>query len=163
MYIINDYETSKKPTHSVYLRFKENYKLPANFLETLETDSSLMFYYSESERTEYLNTWRTNSTNEHFVAFSRDEYSFYTSLSIDNQHLSIIQSDHYLDLGCLCNACCMKRGKLLRRLMKGEKVEDKIIHSVAVEEYLKEKIKRLPVFVNVHRTKTKVSKKIEMY
>jgi hypothetical protein len=145
--ILNDYETDKKPIYPLFRRFKENYRLPVNYLEFVKHDISLSYYYDENERNEYLNNWSQKVSNIESIPFTCEEYDFYNKISVQNQHLSIIQSDHYLDLGCLCNGCSRKRGKILLRLSNGEKVEDRVVHSEAVTEYIKSKVVRVPILI----------------
>jgi hypothetical protein len=141
IYIINDYETRNKPINNVYNQFKEQYKIPINFMDIVENDTNLMYYYNETERNEYLNFWRSK-VDGNFTPFTIEEYDFYTKISADNQYLNIIDTNHYLDYGCLCNACCRKRSQILYKLSKGENVEDRIIHSNEVVEYIRDKVKR---------------------
>jgi len=84
--------------------------------------------------------------NREFEPFSADEYVFYMDIALDNQYISEIQLDHYIDLGCLCMGCCRKRGRMLMKLKNGEVVNEKIDHYEAVGEYLKMKAKHVPVY-----------------
>jgi hypothetical protein len=85
-----------------------------------------------------------NSTE--FSSFTPDEYAFYMDVALDNQYISEIQHDHYIDLGCLCMGCCRKRGMMLLKIKNGEPVTERIDHYEAVGEYLKMKAKHVPVY-----------------
>ena len=146
IYIAKDYETSKKPINHIFSLFKQYYEIPSNLFKLIEEDENLKYYYTDYERTQYLNTWRSKMNNTDFLPFTQDEYTFYMDIALDNQYISEIQHDHYIDLGCLCMGCCRKRGQMLLKIKNGEVVDEKIDHYEAVEEYLKIKAKHVPVY-----------------
>ena len=143
IFIINDYETEKKPIQNLYKLFKQEYKIPINLFNLIKEDENLKYYYNEIERIKYLNNWTNKMINTEFKIMNPVEYSMYTNVAIDNQYLSVIQQDHYLDLGCLCLCCCKKRKNILIRLSRGEKVEDRIVHEVEKTEFLKERLDKV--------------------
>jgi hypothetical protein len=147
IYIINDYETDKKPLKDIYSIFKQNYRIPDNLFEMIENDENLNYYYSNYEKNKYLNMWRLKLNNQKFKTFNPEEYVFYMDIALDNQYMSEIQMEHYIDLGCLCNACCRKRAKTLMKLKNGEIVNEKINHIEAKMEYIQLKAKQLPVYI----------------
>lgn len=148
IFIVNDYETSKKPISRIFSLFKQYYKIPSNLFEMIENDKNLTYYYSVEERNEYLNVWRNKINNTIAKTFTPEEYDFYSDIALDNQYINEIQLDHYIDLGCLCMACCRKRGLLLVKVRRGENVSaDRIEHYKAGAEYLTVKSKHLPVYV----------------
>jgi len=151
IYIAKDYETDKKPINHIFNLFKNYYEIPINLFNMIENDENLTYYYSEYERTQYLNTWRTKTNVVTFKYFSSEEYDFYMDIALDNQYISEIQRDHYIDLGCLCMGCCRKRAKILMKLKNGEQVTEKIDHYEAAEEYLKARAKNLPVYRSQNR------------
>ena len=74
IYIANDYETNKKPINQIFSLFKQYYKIPINLFELIEKDEGLKYYYSEQERTQYLNSWKMKikdqeMKNQNFVYF----------------------------------------------------------------------------------------------
>jgi hypothetical protein len=131
--IVNDYETDKKPIADLFKNFKDTYKVPENFFEDVKNCSSLKYYYNDIEREEYFNSWESKKTDI-FNSYTNEEYVFYTQLCLENQSQNIIQVEHYVDIGCLCVACSLKRSKLLSKALKGEKITEKIIHNGAVNE-----------------------------
>lgn len=131
--IVNDYETDKKPLADLFKNFKNMYKVPENFFEDVKNCSSLAYYYNNVEREEYFNSWESKKTDV-FNSYTNEEYVFYTQLCLENQSQNIIQVEHYVDIGCLCVACSLKRSKLLSKALKGEKITEKIIHNGAVNE-----------------------------
>jgi len=146
IYIANDYETSKKPINHIFSLFKQYYEIPSNLFNLIENDETLKYYYTDYERTQYLNTWRSKMNSTEFSSFTQDEYIFYMDVALDNQYISEIQHDHYIDLGCLCMGCCRKRGMMLLKIKNGEPITEKIDHYEAVGEYLKMKAKHVPVY-----------------
>ena len=146
IYIAKDYETSKKPINHIFSLFNQYYEIPANFFKVIENDDSLKYYYTDYERTQYLNLWRSKINKNNFTCFTPEEYVFYMDVALDNQCISEIQHDHYIDLGCLCMGCCRKRGRMLLKIKNGEPITEKIHHHEAVGEYLKMKAKHIPVY-----------------
>lgn len=149
IYIANDYETNKKPINRIFLLFKQYYKIPVNFLETIENNDSLKYYYSEEERNQYLNSWKMKMNNTPAVTFTPEEYVFYSDVALDNQYIGEIQLDHYIDNGCLCMGCCRKRGLMLLKLHRGEQITEKINHYEAGPEYIRAKSKKVPVYMKM--------------
>ena len=145
--IINDYETDNKPIKDMFKKFKDSYKIPKNFLKTIEEDPFLEYYYSFEERNEYLNMWRSKQA-PNFQPFSHTEYEFYEKITNENQYMFEVQRTHYLDEGCTCKACEVKRNNIMTRIQQGEKVTDKIVHEQAKIEYLKDQAKHLRVITS---------------
>ena len=146
IYIAKDYETEKKPINKLFSNFKNSYKIPINLLSIIENDESLKYYYSPKELEEYLNLWKIKVDYNEFKFFTEDEYELYMDISLDNQHINDIDNDHYIDTGCLCQACCRKRGLVLLKLKKGDTINEKINHFESSEEYLKLRAKNLPIY-----------------
>jgi len=132
--IVKDYETEKKQVKDLYRMFKENYKIPSNFLQLEENSESLKYYYSPEEREEYLNIWK-NRQCEEFEPFSVSEYLLYTEITSSNQHIGEIQRSHYIDDGCSCIGCNRKRRIVLYKLSNGENDVEAIDHNQANKEY----------------------------
>jgi hypothetical protein len=131
--IVNDYETENKPLSNLFRNFKMFYRIPSNFLEDLKCDASIYYYYNEEETAEYINFWESRQ-DAFCTSYTNDEYIFYTQMCLENQSQNIIQTKHYIDIGCLCVACSLKRSSLLSKAMRGEVVTEKIVHEDAVNE-----------------------------
>jgi hypothetical protein len=58
----------------------------------------------------------------------------YEELTIENSHMDYIQLNHYMDEGCICEACNIKRTTVAIQLLNGKAVTDHIHHSEAVKE-----------------------------
>lgn len=134
--IINDYETDNKPIREMFIKFKNCYKIPENFLNTIQECPGLKYYYSSEEREKYLNNWNNKKTIS-VIPFTSDEYIFYEKITTENQYVFEVQRTHYLDEGCTCKACQFKRDNIIDKVERGEKVNQKIIHNESAVEYLK--------------------------
>ena len=133
--IIQDYETKNKKLSTLYDRFKNEYKLPCNFYDDIKNCKVLKYYYSEEEREEYLNKWVIKISNL-YIPFSLDLYNFYLKICLENQIHNFIQSEHYIDNGCLCNYCSQKRREIFLNVKNGIKVHEKIIHNQLVNNHI---------------------------
>jgi hypothetical protein len=142
--ILKDYETSDKPIKETFKKFKYEYKIPSNFLKLIEECQSLKYYYSDSEREEYLNFWRDKQC-EPFNPYTKEEYIFYNKISNENKYMNDIQSTHYLDEGCDCKACQVKRDNIVSRIKNGEIVNDKVLHNDSKFEYINQKVRQTRV------------------
>ena len=131
--IVNDYETDKKPIADIFCSFKNEYRIPNNLLDIIINCQSLSYYYSQEEREEYINNWSKKKMYD-VIPYTREEYIFYQNLCLENQSQNVFQVEHYIDIGCLCPACCRKRAILLTKARNGEKISEKIIHSCEVNE-----------------------------
>lgn len=137
--IINDYKTENKAIGELYKRFKNEYKLPINYLDIIKNCKYLNFYYNESERNTYLELWSQKLDNS-FIPYTELEYNFYINLCLENQYIYDIQLDHYIDNGCFCKYCTNKRRELFFKAKAGEKNFEKIIHTEVINEVKNEKI-----------------------
>ena len=155
--IVNDYETNSKIIGSLYSTFKNEYKLPSNYLEIIKNDKYLMFYYSEEERKNYLNLWK-NKLSEPVISYTESEYLFYVNLNLENQFYNDLQLEHYIDNGCLCKGCSIKRAKMLEKAKKGIAIKEKIIHNKIVNEIIDNKNKTIIKINNINVNKNKLKK-----
>jgi len=132
--IVNDYETNDKKIRDLYNNFKKEYKIPSNYFEDIKNCKYVNYYYSEEERKEYLNLWSQKTTSA-WKPFTESEYNLYIKICLENQIYNFIQSEHYIDNGCLCACCFNKRRELFIKAKTGVKINEKIIHTVSVNEY----------------------------
>lgn len=147
--IINDYQTDNKKIGDLYKRFKNEYRLPLNYLELIQNCTFFNFYYNEQERNEYLQNWG-NKLGPVFEPYTKAEYDFYMNICLENQAFNDIQSEHYIDEGCVCQLCGQKRSKLFLAAKKGHIITDKILHNEVVSE---EAERKATLFLNL-RNKT---------
>lgn len=135
--IVKDYESNKKPIQNLYRSFLAKYKIPINLLDSICNDLYLNYYYSPEERNEYIRQW-SNKCVESYVPYNKEQYALYESITLENNHMDIIQLDHYLDEGCSCKACNIKRYKTVSNILSNKEF-DKVTHIDAKNEYLTQK------------------------
>jgi len=125
--MIEDYKTENKKIGDLYKMFLFKYKIPSNYLDEISNDKYLNYYYSTQEKGEYINRWSIKKTNDQ-MPYSENEFKLYMEISLENSVYDIIQGDHYADSGCLCNKCSVKRSELFNKLLRGEKITERINH-----------------------------------
>lgn len=140
--IIDDYKTENKPLGDLYNTFKNEYKIPSNYIELIKNDKYFNFYYDENERIHYLNFWSAKLC-EPFIPYNESEFKFYMNLCLENQFINDIQIDHYIDNGCFCKLCTDKRRDIYFKYKKGERNFEKIIHNEVINEFKTEKINKI--------------------
>ena len=138
---VKDYESMNKPIKDLYTLFKSNYRLPSNFLTDIMNCKYLNYYYSPSEIQEYIGQWTTNSTTL-FTAYTENEYKMYEELTIENAHLDYVQVNHYMDEGCLCKACFIKRHQMAAQLTQGLPLTDRVVHIEAKNELMAQRVEK---------------------
>jgi hypothetical protein len=129
IYTVKEYETNKKTISILFKKFKENYKLPINFFSEINNEK-LNYYLSIEEKNIYISKWE-NKLTDYFTPFSKEEYIFYSKISLENQIYFNIQKKHYMDEGCHCRTCSIKRSKLLYKIKNTQVIKetDFIIHT----------------------------------
>ena len=135
IFILKDYESVNKPIKELYLKFKNSYKIPINFLKDIINCNYLKYYYSNDEINEYYNEWLNKTTNI-FNPYTINEYKLYEEISLENSHIDYIQSNHYIDEGCLCKACSLKRIEISNKIINGIIVNERIMHIEARNELI---------------------------
>ena len=148
--IVKDYESEKKKIKDLYLRFKQNYKIPKNLLDSVMNCKYFNMFYSPDERNDYYNMWNAKSTSD-VIPYTDQEYKLYEQITMENCHLDFIQSNHYLDEGCRCVACSSKRKEISQKVMKGLPVSESIRHGKAKNELI---MKRMVASTTLNALKT---------
>lgn len=136
--VIKDYESSKKPIKDLYKVFKTNYKIPKNFLNSVINCKYLNYYYTPDEILSYNNEWLLKSTSNK-ECYSPEQYKLYQEITMENLHYDHIQLDHYMDEGCVCKACNLKRAEIVAKILKGVPVTGKLAHTEAKRELLEKR------------------------
>jgi hypothetical protein len=129
--IIKDYETESKLIGELYHKFKEIYQLPYSYFIELNNSPLLSYYYNNEEKKEYLDKWLNRIDNHSIKPYTKKEYDFYLKLCVENRYYNhFIQINHYMDNGCVCKFCSIKRNEIIEKIKKGEKINnEKIIHN----------------------------------
>ena len=136
--IVNDYQSTSKPIKDLYRNFKNNYRIPKNLLDELMNCKYLNYFYSLDEKTEYYNEWVSKSTIP-FVSYNINEIKLYDEICRENCYIDYIQQFHYMDEGCICKACRLKRAEIAFKLNNGIMVNEKIIHIEAKTELIQKR------------------------
>jgi len=160
--IINDYKTEDKDIGELYKRFKNEYRLPVNYIDLIKNNKYFNFYYTEEERNKYFQIWNSKLDAE-FVPYTESEFKFYMELCLENQYMNDIQIDHYIDNGCFCKYCKNKRKEIFFKAKSGEKVFDKIIHTQVINLVKSEKnneiSNKIKTLIDTEMTKKKFQPK----
>jgi hypothetical protein len=101
----------------------------------------LKYYYSPSEIQEYIGQWRANSGSL-FIPYTENEYKMYEELTLENAHLDYVQVNHYMDEGCLCKACFIKRQQMASQLTQGQPLTDRVVHVEAKNELMTQRVEK---------------------
>jgi len=131
--LIMDYSTSAKKIGELYNKFKSEYKVPSNFLKDIQNCKYFKFYYNDEERKKYLDLWKEKICEPVFP-YTRNEFVFYMQICLENQYINDVQMDHYIDNGCFCKYCTLKRRHIYFQAKKGETQFEKIIHNEVIQE-----------------------------
>jgi hypothetical protein len=139
--IVKDYESTNKPIKDLYITFKSIYKIPKNLLNNIMNCRYLKYYYSPSELNEYYYEWQNKSTSD-FVSYDKEQYKLYEDLSMENSHIDYIQLNHYMDEGCSCNACDIKRAGIAKKILIGGSLDsnDQIKHEEAKQQLITKRV-----------------------
>lgn len=156
--IINDYKTEDKGIGNLYKKFKNEYKIPNNYIDLIQNCKYFNFYYNENERNNYIRNWRQKIDSD-FTPYTEYEFKFYMNLCLENQYINDIQIDHYIDNGCFCKYCTDRRKDIYFKAKNGEKIFEKIIHNEVITEVQQEKLvemsKKIKTFINTELSKKK--------
>jgi len=146
--IIKDYETMNKPVKSIYLQFKNQYKVPSNFIKDIGECKYFQYYLSEEERNKYIVQWNLKSSNN-ITPFTPEEFKLYEYISGENNnYITVVQTKHYLDDGCICNACRTKRNQVAQKIINGDNVNERIFHEEAKTEFITQRIQKINNFIH---------------
>lgn len=140
--VVNDYETKNKKIGELYNKFKSEYKIPNNLLVMISNCKILNYYLSENEKINYIKSWENKINSNEVVSYTDDEYNFYMNICIENKFYNDFQNDHYIDVGCVCKGCSIKRSELFQKAKNGENVTEKIIHNEIISNIKKNIIKK---------------------
>jgi len=155
--LINDYQTTNKCIGDLYKRFKDEYKIPANYIELINNCKYLNFYFSIEERNQYIQNWINKIEYVIMTPYTNSEYKFYVNLYLENQYINDIQTEHYIDNGCLCICCSKIRKEIFTRAKNGETQFDKIIHQESVAKHQDGVAKSLIKKIKGHKSNLKTS------
>ena len=118
-------------------------RIPQNLLNNIMQCKYLKYFYSADEQAAYFNQWTRLSTTD-FTSYTDDHFKMYEELSLENAHIDCIQLNHYLDEGCHCNACNLKRSEVAKKIASGSQltIYDHIRHDEAKNQLLAKRVIR---------------------
>ena len=160
--IVKDYQTLDKGMGILYKKFKQQYKIPSNFLDELNNDRYFKYYNSIPEQELYNKEWYEKSTSNH-LPYTEEESIFYFNLSLENQFYNFIQENHYIDNGCQCKYCKIKRQKIYISCLNNKYQGEIVDHEKNVNEFkynVLEKIKTKINNIKSNSSKMKLSRNI---
>jgi hypothetical protein len=140
--VVKDYESTNKPIKDLYNLFKLHYKIPKNLLDNIMTCKYFNYYYSSEEKQTYYNQWLSKST-EIRDSYTLEEYKIYEDITLTNYHIDYVQSEHYIDEGCGCKACNIKRKEIAFNIIKGIPVNERVIHIEAKTELINRRVNQV--------------------
>ena len=138
IYIVKDYESKNKPIRDLYRVFTKSWKIPRNFLEFILKCPRLNYYYSPQEVQEYADHWNSRIEDVGYIAYTTDEFRFYSRLCAENCHIDYIQNDHYIDEGCVCKPCTIERIRIRNKVLSNITLDDKldkVHHNICITKY----------------------------
>ncbi len=161
--LINDYQTNDKGIGDLYKRFKDEYKMPSNYIELVRNCKYFNLYFSNEERNQYLQNWINKKCDIIATPYTHDEYKFYVNLYLENQYINDIQTEHYIDNGCLCLCCNKIRKDIFNRAKNGETQFNKIIHQESVAKHQEDVAKCIVKKINDYKSILNNSKQNSKY
>jgi hypothetical protein len=139
IHTIKDYESEKKPIKDLYNQFKMNYRIPKNLLNDISNCKYLNYYYTQQEKLTYYQDWYNKSDLE-IMSYNLEQYKLYEEITIENSHFDHVQFDHYMDEGCICKACNLKRAEMASKIIRKINVTDRLVHTEARTEFLEKRV-----------------------
>ena len=91
--------------------------------------------------TYYYNDWNNKKTGP-TTSYTLEQYKVYNEITLENTYFDNIQLEHYIDEGCGCKACSLKRLEISSKIIKGIYTNEKIIHSEARTELVQKRVYR---------------------
>ena len=140
--IVKDYQSNNKPIKDIYNTFNSCYRIPENLLNDTMKCKYLNYYYSTEELKLYYDQWK-NKRTIYVTPYTFEQYKFYEEITIENAHIDYIQIDHYMDEGCKCKACSIKRKEISLKLLNGKHISERIFHTEAKSELIQKRADKI--------------------
>jgi hypothetical protein len=147
--IVKDHQSENKIIGDLFKNFLEKYKIPENYLnENIIQCKYLNYYYSHEEREEYFYKWNLKKC-ESKIPYTIEQYKVYEDICLENYYIDKIQSHHYIDDGCICQACMIKRNKIKKIILNKKYNGERIIHVEAKKELIGKRLIQVKKINNV--------------
>lgn len=138
--VVKDYQSENKVVKDLFKSFLEKYEIPENFLnDFIFSCKYLNYYYSQSEKENYFYKWNLKKCDT-YIPYTLEQYKLYEDITLENCHMDKIQLQHYVDDGCFCKACVIKRNRVKQIILNGNYNGEKIYHTEAKKELLEHKL-----------------------
>lgn len=160
--IVRDYQSENKTTGDLFKNFLEKYKIPENYLnEYIINCKYINYYYSNEEIYEYLNKWNSKKC-ENKIPYTVEQYKVYQDISLENCHSDKVQLHHYIDDGCSCQACIIKRNRIKENILNKRYNGERIFHVEAKKELIYKRLYQVKKINSVIH-KNKVTQNIKYF
>lgn len=148
--IVKDYTSNSKNIKELYNLFNNNYKIPINYLNEIMESKYFNYYYSPLEKQKYFDDWALKSTID-TIGYNLEQYKVYNNITIENSQYDFIQGQHYMDEGCKCKACSIKRKQIANKLIQGATIDERIYHVESKAQLIQRRIIRATNINNIIR------------
>lgn len=149
--IVKDYQSENKMIKDLFINFLEKYKIPENYLNEIMTQCRYInYYYSQRERQEYFDKWNLKKC-ESKIPYTIEQYRVYEDICLENCYNDKIQLHHYLDDGCSCKACIIKRNSIKQLILNKKYNGERIFHVEAKIELIGKRLIQVKKINNIIR------------
>lgn len=167
--IVKDYQSENKIISDLFKNFLEKYKIPENYLNEIMTCRYLNYYYSCEEKNEYFNKWNLKKC-ECKNPYTPEQYKVYEDITLENCHIDKIQLHHYIDDGCSCKACTIKRNRIKQIILNRKYNGERIFHVEAKNELIGKRLLQVKKINNtiqnskkIHTNSNKINGKLKCF
>jgi len=147
--IVKDYQSENKIIGDLFKNFLEKYKIPENYLNEIICQCKYInYYYSCEEKEEYFNKWNLKKC-ENKIPYTTEQYKVYEEVALENCYIDKVQLHHYIDDGCSCNACIIKRNRIKQLILNKKYNGERIFHVEAKVELIGNRLVQVKKLNNV--------------
>lgn len=133
---VKDYQSENKIIGDLFKNFLEKYRIPENLLnEFIIPCKYLNYYYSQEEKDDYFRKWNLKKC-ENVIPYTLEQYKVYEDITLENCYLDQVQLHHYIDDGCSCQACIIKRNRVKQNILNKKYNGERIFHVEAKTELI---------------------------
>jgi hypothetical protein len=134
--MVKDYQSENKVIKDLFKNFLEKYRIPDNYLnENIIQCRYINYYYSREEKEEYFNKWNLKKC-ESKIPYTIEQYKVYEEICLENCYVDKVQLHHYIDDGCSCQACIIKRNRIKQIILNKKYNGERIFHVEAKKELI---------------------------
>ena len=160
--IVKDYQSENKIIGDLFKHFLEKYKIPQNYLNEIMECKYLNYYYSLKEKEEYFNKWNLKKC-ENQIYYTPEQYKVYEDITLENCHIDKVLLHHYIDDGCICRACIIKRNRIKHNILTKQYGGERIFHVEAKNELIGKRLIQVKRINNVIKKSNKIDSKLKLF